>query len=245
MDHIQQFKEERKDRIDSYANDKKLKESSSVWLKETFKKKFEYNFEWMGRPIIQYPTDIIAIQELIWKVKPDLIIEIGIAHGGSIIFSASMLELLKSDGEVLGVDIDIRDHNRKEIEDHPMFKRITLIEGDSTSKEIANKIADFAKMKNKKNIMLFLDSNHTHDHVLKELNLYSGLIAKNSYIVVFDTFVEDLPDELSENRPWGKGNNPKTAVWEFLKQNNSFEIDKEIENKLLVTSAPDGFLKKL
>jgi cephalosporin hydroxylase len=242
MDPIKQFELERKDRVKSYEENDKLKDASKSWLNETFKSKYEYNFEWLGRPIIQYPMDVMAVQEIIWKVQPDLIIEVGIAHGGSIIFSASMLEI-NGKGDVLGIDIDIREYNRKEIEEHKMFKRISLLEGSSISNEIIEEVEKIAKDKPK--VLVLLDSNHTHEHVLEELKLYSKFVSVDSYIVVFDTFVEDLPDEFSNDRPWGKGNNPKTAVWEFLKNNNDFEIDKEIENKLVITSAPDGFLKRV
>ena len=211
-------------------------------MKESFKKQYEYNFTWLGRPIIQYPSDIMAMQEIIWQVKPDLIIETGIAHGGSIIFSASMLEII-GHGEVLAIDIDIRKHNRIEIENHSMFKRITMIEGSSIDDNV---IAEVEKRsKNKNRILVFLDSNHSHKHVLSELNLYSKFVSKDSYIIVFDTFVEDLPDNFVIDRPWNKGNNPKTAVWEFMKNNDDFIIDKVIENKLVITSAYDGFLKKI
>ena len=202
--------------------------------------RYTYNFNWLGRPIIQLPQDIIAMQELIWQVKPDLIIETGIAHGGSLIFSASMLELIGK-GEVLGIDIDIREHNRIEIEKHPMFKRINMIEGSSTSEEVLNEVKSYAK--GKKCILVILDSMHTYDHVLKELELYSEFVTKGSYLVVFDTVIEDMPDDFFEDRPWGKKNNPKIAVWEFLKNNDRFVIDKDIENKLLITVAPDGYLK--
>ena len=158
-------------------------------------------------------------------------------------FFASMLELLGNDGQVLGIDIDIRDHNREEIEKHSMFKRITMIEGSSIDEDIARQVYDFSK--DKKTILVCLDSMHTHKHVLKELELYSPLVTKGSYLVVFDTIIEDLPDECFPDRPWGKGNNPKTAVWEFLKNNNHFEVDKEIQNKLLITVAPDGYLRKI
>lgn len=203
--------------------------------------KYSYNFTWLGRPIIQYPQDIVALQEIIWQVKPDLVVETGIAHGGSLIFSASMLELLGGDGEVLGVDIDIREHNRIEIEKHPMFKRITMIQGSSIDDEIAERVYQFAR--DKKRIIVILDSNHTHAHVSRELELYSPLVKKSSYLVVFDTVVEDMPDDSFPNRPWGRGNNPKTAVREFLKKNSRFEVDSEIENKLLITVAPSGYLK--
>jgi cephalosporin hydroxylase len=182
------------------------------------------------------------MQEIIWEVQPDLIIETGVAHGGSIIFSASMLELIGNDGQVIGIDIDIRAHNRTEIEQHKLFKRITLLEGSSTDKTIVEKVYKIAKNKNK--IMVILDSNHTHDHVLQELNLYANLTTVGSYCLVFDTIIEDMPDGSFPDRPWGKGNNPKTAVWEFLKANDNFEIDKTIENKLLITVAPSGYLKR-
>ena len=229
------------------SNAKRMSIASDVWklthdwIIKTAKYKYSYNFTWLGCPIIQFPQDMIAVQEIIWQVKPDLIIETGIAHGGSLIFYASMLELLGNNGQVLGIDIDIREHNRVEIEKHPMFKRITMIEGSSIDEEIVRQVYDFAK--NKKQVLVLLDAMHTHDHVLKELQLYSPLVTKGSYLVVFDTIIEDMPDDFFPDRPWGKGNNPKTAVWEFLKTNDRFVVDKEIETKLLITVAPDGYLK--
>ena len=223
------------------GKDRLLQRTSLNFIRETGKYKYTYNFTWLGRPIIQFPQDIVAVQEIIWKVKPDLIIETGIAHGGSLILSASILELIGGDGRVLGIDIDIRDHNRVEIENNPLYRRICMIEGSSIDEKIAEQVYAFAE--NGKRIMVFLDSMHTHDHVLRELELYSPLVTKGSYLVVFDTIIEDMPDNFFPNRPWGKGNNPKTAVWEFLNKNDCFEIDKEIENKLLITVAPDGYLK--
>ena len=222
------------------SEDDYLKRLSRKWFDNAFIYEYSYHFTWLGRPIIQFPQDIIAMQEIIWKIKPDLIVETGIAHGGSIIFSASILELIGK-GEVLGIDIDIRKHNRIEIEKHPMYKRITMIEGSSTNKNIAKKVFQCAK--GKKRVLVFLDSYHTQEHVLKELQLYSRLVKKGSYVVVFDTVVEDMPKDSSQNRPWGKNNNPKTAIKKFLKANKRFKIDKEIEKKLLITSSPDGFLK--
>ncbi len=222
------------------SEDKNLKKLSRTWFDNAFKYEYSFHFTWLGRPIIQFPQDIIAMQELIWKIKPELIIETGIAHGGSIIFSASILELIGK-GKVLGIDIDIRKHNRVEIEKHPMYKRITMIAGSSTNKNIAKKV--FQHAKGKKRVLVFLDSYHTQEHVLKELQLYSRLVKKGSYIIVFDTVVEDMPEDSFQNRPWGKNNNPKTAVIKFLKANKRFKIDKEIEKKLLITSSPDGFLK--
>jgi cephalosporin hydroxylase len=223
-------------------NNPDLQKKAYDLLSDPLMVKYVYHFTWLGRPIIQYPQDIIAMQEIIWEVKPDLIIETGIAHGGSIIFSASMMELLGGNGHVLGIDIDIRQHNRIEIEKHPMFKRITMFEGSSIDPEMGKRVYEFAK--SYKTIMVCLDSNHTHAHVLEELKLYAPLVTKGSYCVVFDTVIEDLPAGSFPDRPWDKGNNPKTAVWEFLKTPSEFEIDKFIENKLLITAAPDGYLRK-
>jgi len=242
MNPIKQFEIEREDRIKRYSQDAEFKENSLKWTQESMEKQYVYNFQWMGRPIIQYPQDILAMQEIFWDVKPDLIIETGIAHGGSIIFSASMLELIGGDGEVVGIDIDIREHNRAKIEGHSMYKRVTLIEGSSTSEEVYEQVKELVKGKQK--ILVVLDSNHTHEHVLKELNLYGSLVSKNSYLIVLDTFVEDMPKGFFKDRPWDVGNNPKTAVREFLSQHTDFEIDQAIEDKLMITVAPQGYLKR-
>lgn len=245
MNVYEQFKFECAEEIANQGADPALGRASSTWMSLANARKYSYHFEWLGRPIIQYPQDIIAMQEIIWSVQPDLIIETGIAHGGSLIFSASMLELNATCGgpqeaEVLGVDIDIRSHNREAIETHPMFKRITMIEGSATDENVAAKVHKFAK--DKKRVLVILDSNHTHAHVAKELQLYSSLVKAGSYLIVFDTVIEDMPEEAFPDRPWGKGDNPKTAVWEFLKSNDRFEINLEIQDKLLLTVAPDGYL---
>ena len=243
MNEVQKFKEAVKQNIVEQSSDADLLALGKTWVRETMNKKFIYNFTWMGRPIIQHPHDTMALQELIWQIKPDLIIETGIAHGGSVIFSASMLELLGGEGKVIAIDIDIRKHNRDEIEDHPMFKRIDLVEGSSVDVETLAKVKDLAK--GRKNIMVILDSNHTHEHVMKELELYSPFVSLNSYLVVFDTWVEDVPENYYPDRQWDKGDNPKTAVWEFISKNKNFIIDKSIEHKLVITLAPDGFLKRI
>lgn len=227
--------------IEQMAADPNLQSLTIDWFVESCKHKYSHHFSWLGRPIIQFPQDIIAMQEIIWQVKPRLIVETGIAHGGSLIFYASMLELMGGNGQVLGVDIDIREHNRVAIEQHPMFKRITMIEGSSLDEEVGKQVYEFAKGKEK--VMVVLDSNHTHDHVLRELELYSPLVKKGSFLVVFDTVIEDMPKDFFPDRPWGKGNNPKTAVQIFLETNHRFVVDKEIENKLLITVAPGGYLK--
>ena len=241
------FAEEVKDRIYQNSNDAQLKANAKEFMESTIKAKYSYNFSWMGRPIIQYPQDIAAMQEIIWEVAPDLIIETGIAHGGSLIFYASMLELLSasglSDGEVLGIDIDIRKHNLEAIEAHPMFKRIKMIQGSSIDPRIIDQVHEHTK--GSKRILVTLDSNHTHEHVLAELQAYAPLVSTGSYCVVFDTIIEDLPANSFSDRPWGKGDNPKTAVQEYLSINADFEVDYSIENKLQITAAPKGYLKRI
>lgn len=229
-------------KIKSMASDRKVKSISKEWLSQTYKYEYSYHFRWLGRPIIQYPQDIVALQEIIWNIKPDLIIETGIARGGSLIFFASLLELIGK-GSVLGIDVDIRSHNKKEIQKHPLFKRINMIEGSSINEKIVKKVHNAAR--NKKNIMVVLDSNHTHEHVLKELKFYAPIVTKNSYLVVFDTLVADLPQRYFVNRPWKKFNNPKSALIEFLKNNKQFRIDNNVTNKLAITAAPDGYLKRI
>ena len=248
MTEIEKFNQECKERVASHAKNDRLQESVKNFSNETLRVGYSYNFNWLGRPIIQYPQDMIALQEIIWEVKPDMIIDTGIAHGGSLIFSASMLNLLEAcgeieDGKVLGIDIDIREHNKKAIETHPMSKKITMFQGSSIDEEMIQKVHEFAK--SGKKILVCLDSNHTHDHVLAELKAYANLASIGSYCIVFDTIIEDMPEGSFPNRPWDKGNNPKTAVWEFLKQNDNFVIDKDIENKILITVAPDGYLKRI
>lgn len=255
---LKNFLNERTQAIESYPKEREWMDLSKKWIIHSFNKKYMYNFEWLGRPIIQTPIDMVAMQELIWKVKPDLIIETGIAHGGSLIMSASMLALLdmceaielgaaldpkSSKRKVLGLDIDIRQHNREAIEAHPMSSRIQMIQGSSIAPDVIEQVKAVAK--NHQQVLVCLDSNHTHDHVLAELEAYASLTSIGSYCVVFDTIIEDMPKEIFSNRPWGPGDNSKTAVWKYLKTHPEFEIDKQIQNKLLITVAPDGYLKKI
>ncbi|MEP7319340.1 MAG: cephalosporin hydroxylase family protein [Panacibacter sp.] len=240
---IEEFIKERKKRIEANGKNVDLKSAAKAFNNASNSNQYSYNFSWMGRPIIQYPQDMIAMQEIIWEVKPDLIIETGIAHGGSLIYYASLLELI-GNGEVLGVDIDIRAHNKAEIERHPMYKRIKMIEGSAISEETLLEVKSASEGKQK--ILVCLDSNHTHAHVLRELEMYAPFVSVGSYIVVFDTIVEDLPENyFNQKRPWGIGDNPKTAVHDFLKTNSDFVIDKSIDNKLLISVAPEGYLKKI
>jgi cephalosporin hydroxylase len=236
-------------RIAANETNAKLQADAKGLVESSIRAGYSYNFSWMGRPIIQYPQDIVAMQEIIWRVQPDLIVETGIAHGGSLIFSAAMLELNAAcggpaDARVLGLDIDIRAHNRSAIEAHPMFRRISMIEGSSIAPEIVEQVRQAAA--GKRSVLVCLDSNHTHAHVLAELQAYAPLVTVGSYCVVFDTIVEDLPESLFPDRPWGPGDNPKTAVHEFLKAHGTnFEIDRDVDNKLLVSVAPDGYLKRV
>ena len=241
MNEIEKFRAEVAANIAGLKADGDVQALSRIWLREITRHKYAYNFSWMGRPIIQFPQDMLAMQEIIWQVKPDLIIETGIAHGGSLIYYASLMQMMDLDGYVLGIDVDIRAHNRAEIDKHPMRKRIDMIEGSSIAAGTVARVAEHVK--GKQRVLVVLDSNHTHSHVLEELRHYSPFVTKGSYLVVFDTIVEDTPDDLIKDRPWGKGNNPKTAVWEFMKTNDRFEIDKDIEAKLLITVAPDGYLR--
>ena len=254
----QLFKAKRSEQIQKLGENEAIAELTNSWMNAANQLKYSYHYEWQGRPIIQYPQDIVAMQELIWEVKPDLIIETGIAHGGSLVFSASMLALLdvsdaiesgsslnpgKTKRKVLGIDIDIRPHNREAIEAHPMSSRIHMIQGSSIACSVIDQVKDIAK--SYESVMVCLDSNHTHDHVLAELKAYAPLTSVSSYCVVFDTIIEDMPTEMFPSRPWSRGNNPKTAVWEYLKNHPEFKVDKDIQHKLLVTVAPDGYLKRI
>ena len=266
---IAKFIVECNERVASYIGGE-IENAAYDFMRASTIPKYSYNFSWLSRPIIQYPQDMIAMQEIIWQVKPDLIIETGIAHGGSLILSASMLALIDyceaaeagktldpkaSRGRVLGLDIDIRAHNRAAIEAHPLAHKIDMIQGSSIAPDIIAQVHEHAK--GYECILVCLDSHHTHEHVLAELEAYGPLVSEESYCIVFDTVIENMPDNIFPDRPWGKGNNPKTAVWEYLRRLNeegrtaadgaplNFEIDKMIENKLLITVAPDGYLKRI
>ena len=258
MHPADQFAQERHDRLAGYAQDAAFQTLSRDWLQASMQRQYVYNFDWMGRPIIQYPQDMVAMQELVWRVRPDLIIETGIAHGGSLVLSASLLALLDmsdaieagttldpraSRRKVLGVDIDIREHNRAAIESHPMSSRITMIQGSSVAPDVVQQVRDLAQ--DYQRVLVCLDSMHTHDHVLGELDAYAPLVTPGSYCVVFDTFVEDMPPKFFADRPWDVGNNPKTAVKQWLTSHAEFEVDAEMEQRLQVTVAPHGFLRRL
>lgn len=258
MSAVEEFQQGVSDSIDAMGQDIVLQRLSHTWLEAIAAHRYSHNFRWMGRPIIQVPQDIVAMQELIWDIRPDLIIETGIAHGGSLIFSASMLALLdlseaieqntsfdpqQSRRKVVGIDIDIRPHNRAAIEAHPMASRIHMIEGSSIAPDVVAAVHRLARDYHR--VLVCLDSNHTHDHVLAELEAYAPLTTVGSYCVVFDTAVEDMPKAMFPDRPWGPGNNPKTAVWAYVDNHPEFEIDTMVQHKLQITVAPDGYLRRL
>ena len=270
MDQYHRFVDERRKRISAYAGDTALHQARVPFMLETIRAAYSYNFEWLSRPIIQYPQDIVAMQELIWSAKPDLIIETGVAHGGSLIFSASMLALLdycdaqehgvvldprRPCRRVIGIDIDIRPHNRAAIDSHPMASRIDMVQGSSIASNVVDEVRKRAGGCGR--VLVCLDSNHTHDHVIAELEAYAPLTTPGSYCVVFDTVVEDLPADLIADRPWGKGNSPKTAVREYLRRLTDegrsavdgaplrLQIDRQVEDKLLLTASPGGYLRRV
>ena len=244
MDKVKQFYSEREKDVEKMGEDGELQKKSLEWMIHADKYKYTYNYTWMGQPIVKYPNDMLIQQELMWKLKPDLIIETGIAHGGSIIFSASMQKMMGIDGEVVGVDIDIRSHNRELIENHPTYDRITMYEGDSTDSKIVELIEKHTV--GKKCVMVVLDSHHSHDHVYKELQSYSKFVTLNSYCILPDTFIEFFPKGyFSKNRPWDVGDNPHTAMKKFMDESDEFVIDKKLTNKAMITESIDGYLLKV
>lgn len=258
MNPIEKFAQEVAGNIASLRGDQDLAALSRIWVREITRHKWAYNFAWLGRPAIQFPNDAWQVQELIWQVRPDVIVETGIAHGGSLIFNASMLSLLEycdaveSGGtldpqnpqrRVIGIDIDIREHNREAIDAHPMRSRISMVQGSSIDAGVVEEVR--SQIPSDATVMVLLDSNHTHDHVLGELEAYAPLVTPQSYCVVFDTIVEDMPVDFFGDRPWRPGNSPKSAVHEYVKSHPEFEIDHDIDAKLQISVAPEGFLKRV
>jgi len=253
-----EFEKEVAQRLDAVSQDGPLLDAASEFMTRTLVSRYSYNFFWLGRPIIQYPQDMVALQELVWKVRPDVIVETGIAHGGSLILSASLLAMLDlcdaaEAGEVLdpraprrrvvGVDIDIRAHNRAAIEAHPMAARIQMIQGSSIAPEVVAAVR--TAVGDAPRVLVCLDSNHTHDHVLAELEAYAPLVSPGSYCVVYDTVVENMPADMFPDRPWGPGDNPMTAVDAWLPAHPEFEVDRTVDAKLQISVAPNGYLRRL
>lgn len=243
MNPLEEFERLKRQNIAALGADEEAQRLSWEWLKRVSRHRYTYHFTWLGVPIIQIPQDIVAMQEIIWRIKPDLIIETGVAHGGSIVFYASLMELLGADGHVLGIDIDIRDHNRRVLESHPMRRRYTLVEAPSTGDAALAEVRRHAS--GRKTVIVCLDSNHTHEHVLNELRLYSPFVTPGSYLVVFDTVIEQFDAGSFPDRPWDKGNNSFTAVRAFLGETDRFELDGEIDARLMVSVAPQGYLKRI
>lgn len=239
-DPVEEFERRNRAMIEAMSADAELRELARRWLVRATELQYSYHFRWMDRPIIQLPQDMIALQEIIWHVRPEVVVETGVAHGGSIVYYASLLELLGGEREVIGIDVDIRPHNRAALDAHPMRKRIRLVEGSSTDGRIAD---DVRRRVAGRRCLVVLDSNHTHEHVRRELDLYSPLVSAGSYMVIFDTVVEFMPDDFYPDRAWRRGDNPWTAVQDFLEANDRFEVDHGIEQKLMFTMAPGGFLR--
>jgi cephalosporin hydroxylase len=237
---VTSFEDEVRRNVEAQGRDAALRDLTKAWIRATLPHKYSYAFTWLGRPVIQMPQDLVALQEILWRVRPDLVVETGIAHGGSLVFHASMLELLGGDGLVVGIDVDIRKQNREALERHPLARRLHLIQGSSVAPEVVAEVRRLAE--GRERVLVLLDSNHTHDHVLRELEAYSPLVTKGSYLIVYDTLIDDLPADGFPDRPWGPGNNPKTAVHAFLATTDRFVIDRSIEDKILITVAPDGYL---
>jgi cephalosporin hydroxylase len=240
MSDAEEFKQQRIASIRALRTNSDLIDRSNKLFREMANARYMYNFDWLGLPIIQFPQDILAAQELIWRVRPGAIVETGVARGGSVIFSASMLQLLDGDGIVVGVDVEIRPQNKEAIGRHPLARRVRLVEGSSTDPAVFGQVR--GHIGTRAPAMVFLDSNHTHDHVLAELRLYSQIVDRGSYIIVYDSVIDLLPAEDFRDRPWGPGNNPRTAIHAFLTENDRFEIDQDMSAKLLLTCCPDGFL---
>jgi cephalosporin hydroxylase len=237
--------EQRNERaIAAMAEDDAFRDLSREWFTRACEHEYSYHFTWLGRPVIQFPEDLVVLQEIVWRVAPDVIVETGVAHGGSLIFSSSLLELMGGERRrVIGIELELRPHNRAALEAHPLFRRIELVDGSSTDPEIFALVRD--QIEPDERVLVILDSNHTHDHVLRELELYSTLVAAGSYVVVFDTVIESMPADSWPNRPWGPGNNPHTAVSEFLARDDRFERDEDVERKLTLSVAPGGYLRCL
>ena len=248
MNDEKEFEIEVSTRISKQISNNQLKAHANAFLTESLKSQYIYNFSWLGRPIIQTPQDLIALQEIIFKIKPDLIIDVGVARGGSLIYCASILELVGIYGgnkhsKVLGVEIDLKDHNRQAILASPLSPKIRIIDGSSIDPSVVSLIQ--AEVSKVKTVLVCLDSLHTHKHVLSELNAYSNFVSVGSYCIVFDTSIEGQNDELFSDRPWKSGNSPGSAVGEFLQHNKDFIVDERIDGQLVITMNKRGYLKRI
>ena len=238
-DDREQFGLEKREDASRMGADEGLRRSALDLYAAADRYNFSYQWTWLGLPIIQIPNDLMICQEIVWATRPQLLIETGVARGGSLIFWASMMQLV-GDGVVVGVDVDIRPHNRAAIEDHPLSHRVRLIEGSSTDPEVVAMVAEAAGVAER--VAVALDSNHTHDHVLAELELYGPMVTPGQYLIVSDTVIEHIPAQTHRPRPWGPGNGPATAVEAFLAGHPEFRLDDQIDDRILMSSNPGGYL---
>ena len=241
QDDREEFEQQRREHIARLGTDDDLKQLALHTTVEADRNGYSYVWKWLGLPVIQMPTDIVALQEVVWDTKPQAIIETGIARGGSLILFASLLELL-GQGRVIGIDVDIRPHNREAIESHRLSKRVTLVEGSSVDPAVLQRVA--SEIEGLERVMVVLDSDHVHDHVLAELHAYGPLVTPGQFLVVADTIVEHIPRQEHRPRRWGPGDNPHTALRAFLEKNDDFELDPLVNQKLLMSSSPDGYLRR-
>jgi cephalosporin hydroxylase len=221
--------------------DSEMIASTRTFLGKTFEYGYYRNFTWLGRPVIQYPQDVVALQQLIWEYKPTLIVETGVAHGGALILYASILELIGGPGEVVGIEVEFRSHNREAVANHNLSKRISVIDGSSIDPSVVAQVREIASRHER--VMVVLDSLHTHEHVLAELRQYSAFVRAGGPLVVFGTSVAYIDPSVDLKREWDQKRNPKSALDEFLLESDRFEVDREINDSLLITDAPGGYLR--
>lgn len=236
----EEFLELNKESANKMYSNTKLQNKAIDVLISADKYRWIHQSKWFGEPLLNLPQDMFAIQDIIWRTRPKYIIEVGVAWGGSLLFESCLLEILGG-GKVIGIDIFIPEDLRQRLKSHNRIsERIELIEGASTDSITLSKVKKI--LEDSKEVLVILDSYHTHDHVLKELQEYSKFVGKGNYLVCGDTIVEKIPEQEHRPRPWGPGNNPATAVSEFLSQNDRFSVDWEIDKRLLFSCHPGGYL---
>ena len=242
-DDRMKFEEAKREQSVALGNDDQVFEQSLDLITSIDKYDYSYLWSWMGVPIIQMPADVMATQEVIWATKPDVIIETGVARGGSVLFMASLLEMLGG-GKVVGVDIDIRAHNRATIEDHVMSKRVVLIEGGSVDEDTLASVR--AQIPKGARVMVVLDSDHSREHVLSECRAYGQMVTEGCYLVVADTLVGHITEDKAptkRSKIWFKGDEPLSALNDYLAENDRFLVDPVLNGKLVLSSSPGGYLQ--
>ncbi len=237
-----QFNEEKKENIKKAYDNPELHKSALDFITKSDQHNYAYNWTWLDMPIIQMPEDIMLVQEIIWETKPDIIIETGIAWGGSVVLYASILELIGK-GQVLAIDKVLPQHNIDAIMKYNFSSRIKLFEGSSIDESIVNAIRDIIKPTDK--VMVLLDSNHTHAHVYEELKIWESFVTSGQYLVISDTIVEEIPEQTHRSRSWGHGDNPMTALNQFLSENNKFTRENDYNHKAICSFTRNGYLKRI